>query len=378
MIRNRMRLASLGAAAVVAFAACSGTGATQSPSASAAASTPAESAPAASESAAASQAQITADLAGAGATFPEPIYIEWIGKFQETQPGVKINYQGIGSGGGREQFIAQQVDFAGSDAPMKDEEITSALDARKCKEVLHIPTLFGGVAMAYNIPGLDTLILDPDTIAGIGLGTITNINDPKIAALNPGVTLPDQALTFAHRSDSSGTTNIFTTYLNDVSDAWAAGPGKGSEIEWPTGLGGDGNDGVASAIKAQPGGIGYVSYEFAVESGLQVAQVVNKDGKPIAPSTDSVAAAADTVTIPEDFRFSVLGVGGDGYPIVGATWILAYTCGMDANKADALKAWLTWAVTDGDDLAKELNYAPLSDELQDRVLPQIEKINEEG
>ena len=317
-------------------------------------------------------------LTGAGASFPEPIYAEWIGEYKAVDANVTINYQGIGSGGGREQFIAQAIDFAGSDAFMKDEEVTAALAARKCESVLHIPMLFGGVAIAYNLVGIDKLILDGDTIAKIGLGTIENFNDPAIAALNPGVTLPDQAITFVHRSDSSGTTNIFTTYLNDVSTDWSAGPGKGSEIEWPTGVGGDQNDGVASAISQQPGGLGYVSYEFAVESGLKVADVVNKDGTAIAPSTESVAAAADSITIPDDFKFAVLGVGGQGYPIVGATWILAYTCGMDAAKADALKAFLTWALNDGDALAKELNYAPLSDALQARVLPQVEKINEEG
>jgi phosphate transport system substrate-binding protein len=321
---------------------------------------------------------IEASLTGAGATFPEPIYLEWIGQFQTLQPGVRINYQGTGSSGGREQFIAQQVDFAGSDAFMNDDDIAAALEARGCQAVLHVPTLFGGVAVAYNIPGLEGLTLDGDTIAGIGLGTITNVNDPAIAALNPGVTLPDQALTFVHRADGSGTTNIFTTYLNDVSTDWAAGPGRGSEVDWPTGLGGDGNDGVAATIAAQPGGIGYVSYEFAVEAGLTVASVQNADGTAVAPSTESVSAAADTVDIPADFRFSVLGVGGEGYPIVGATWIIAPTCGLDADKGDALKAWLTWALQDGDGLARELNYAPLSDELQAQVLTEIERINEEG
>ncbi len=319
-----------------------------------------------------------ASLTGAGASFPEPIYLEWIGAYADVAPDVTINYQGIGSSGGREQLIGQQVDFAGSDAFMKDEEIAAALDARPCQAVLHIPTVFGGVAIAYNEPSLDGLVLDGDTIAKIALGTVANFNDPAIAALNPGVDLPDQPLTWVHRSDGSGTTNIFTTYLTDVSPDWAAGPGKGSEVEWPTGIGGDQNDGVASAISQQPGGIGYVSYEFAVESGLSVAAVVNKDGNAIVPSSDSVSAAALTVTVPDDFRFAILGVGGDGYPIAGATWILAYTCGMEAPKADALKAWLTWSLTEGDALVKELNYAPLPDELQNRVLEQIKRINSEG
>jgi phosphate transport system substrate-binding protein len=358
-------------ATAVLVAACGGSGQTAAPTTGA--TTPAGTTPPGG-----TEAPLEASLTGAGASFPEPIYLEWIGAFQDVQPGVTINYQGIGSSGGREQFIAQSLDFAGSDAVMKDEEITAALEARDCAEVLHIPTVFGGVAIAYNLEGLEGLVLDGETIANIGLGTITNFNDPAIAALNPGVTLPDQAITFVHRSDGSGTTNIFTTYLNDISDAWAAGPGRGSEIEWPTGIGGDQNDGVASAIAQQPGGLGYVSYEFAVQSGLQVAQVQNADGNAVSPSTETVAAAADSITIPDDFKFSVLGVGDEGYPIVGATWILAYTCGMDAAKGEALKAFLTWAITDGDGLVEELNYAPLSDALQARVLPQVERINEEG
>lgn len=325
-----------------------------------------------------SGAALEAELIGAGASFPEPIYLEWIGAFQDVEPGVTINYQGIGSSGGREQFIAQQVDFAGSDAFMKDEEIEAALAARDCAEVLHIPTVFGGVAIAFNVEGVDQLTLDGETIANIALGTITNLNDPAIAALNPDITLPDQALTWVHRSDGSGTTSIFTKYLADVSPDWDEQVGSGSEVEWPTGIGGDQNDGVAAAITQQPGGIGYVSYEFAVESGLPVAAVVNADGNAVLPSTETVSEAANTVDVPDDFRFNILGVGGDGYPIAGATWILAYTCGMDEAKADALKAFLTWSLTEGDSLVEELNYAPLPGELETRVLAQIERINEEG
>ena len=321
---------------------------------------------------------LSADLVGAGASFPEPIYLEWIGQYQDVEPAVTINYQGIGSSGGREQFIAGQVDFAGSDAFMKDDEIAAALDASGCSDVLHIPTVFGGVAIAFNVPGVDQLTLDGETIAKIALGDITNVNDPAIASLNPDVDLPDQALTWVHRSDGSGTTSIFTKYLEDVSPDWADQVGSGSEVEWPTGIGGDQNDGVAAAISQQPGGIGYVSYEFANEAGLAVAAVVNADGNAVVPSTDSVSEAANTVEVPDDFRFNILGVGGDGYPIAGATWILAYSCGMEPAQADALKGFLTWALTEGDATATELNYAPLPDELQARVLEQVDRINEEG
>lgn len=374
-ITSPKRLGALALTAIFAIGACSNSGASTAPTTNTASTAPTT----APESAVPeSAAPLEATLVGAGASFPEPIYLEWIGAFQGVQPGIQINYQGIGSSGGREQFIAQQVDFAGSDAPMKDDEITAALAARACASVLHIPTVFGGVAIAFNIPGVTELNLDGETIAKIGLGSIANVNDPAIAALNPGVTLPDQALTFVHRSDGSGTTSIFTTYLNDVSPEWAAGPGKGSEVEWPTGIGGDQNDGVAAAIAQQPGGIGYVSYEFAVASNLAVAAVVNKDGNAIKPSSESVSEAANTVTVPDDYRFSILGVGGQGYPIAGATWILAYSCGMEADKADALKAWLTWALTEGDTNVTELNYAPLPAELETRVLEQIGRINEEG
>jgi phosphate transport system substrate-binding protein len=366
---------TLGSVTVVltlVLAACSsnGTGSSSSEAAS----------PSAAESMAEGSptADLQAELNGAGASFPEPIYLEWIGQFQEQNSGVRINYQGIGSSGGREQFIAQQVDFAGSDAFMKDEEIQAFLDASGCAEVLHIPTVFGGVAIAYNIEGLDQIVLDGETIANIALGNITNVNDPAIAELNPDVDLPDQALTWVHRSDGSGTTSIFTKYLESVSSDWADQVGSGSEVEWPTGIGGDQNDGVAAAIAQQPGGIGYVSYEFANEAGLTVAQVMNDDGNAIAPSVASVSAAGETAEVPDDFRFNLLNIGGDGYPIAGATWILAPSCGMDANKADALKAFLTWALTDGDSTAEELNYAPLPDELQNRVLDQVDRINEEG
>ncbi len=321
---------------------------------------------------------LAAELTGAGASFPNPIYREWIADFAKVEPGVKINYRSVGSSGGREQFIAQAVDFGGSDAYMLDDEVEAALIGRKCRDLLHIPTVFGGVAIAYNIIGLDALTLDGAAIAAIAMGLITNINDPAIAALNPGVQLPDQPLTFVHRSDGSGTTSIFTKYLSDVSEPWRTQIGFGSEVPWLTGIGGDQNDGVAAAIAQQPGGIGYVSYEYAAEAGLEVAAVRNADGNAIAPSSDSVSAAASSVTVPEDFRFDVLGVGGDGYPIAGATWVLAYTCGMTADSGTALRAWLTWALTDGSSRAVELNYAPLPDDLRPRVLAQVERINEEG
>ena len=320
---------------------------------------------------------LSADLLGAGATFPDPVYQEWIGGFVGTEPGVNITYEPIGSGGGVEQFIAQSTDFGGSDAFMKDDEITAAEQARGCS-VLHIPTVFGAVAVAYNLSGVEGLTLNSDTLVKIFLGGITKWNDPAIAALNPGASLPDEDVIVAHRSDGSGTTSIFTTYLDHESADWSSQVGKGKEVSWPVGVGGQGNDGVSAAIAQNDGGIGYVELSYAIENGLSVASMVNADGNAIEPTLESTAAAADGITIPDDLRFNILDVGGDGYPIAGATWILAYTCGYDAAKADALKAFLTWSLENGDSIAESLLYAPIGDSLQARSLANVARINEGG
>lgn len=319
-------------------------------------------------------------LLGAGASFPDPVYQTWIGEYTtNVEPDVSIQYESIGSGGGRERFIDQQTDFAGSDAFMSDEEIADAVEARGCGEVLHIPMVFGGVVVAYNIEGLDGLVLDAATIADIFSGKITNINDPAIAELNPDVELPDQELTVTVRADGSGTTSIFTTYLSDEDEDWADEYGAGDEIDWFGGqVAGEQNDGVAAAIAQQPGGIGYVSLEFAVQQNLPFASVVNADGTAVEPSTDSVGRAVEGLDLPDDLRFNVLGVGGEGYPIAGATWVLAYTCGYEEAKAEALKAYLTWALEEGDSFASDLGYAPLADSTQALSLEKIEQINSEG
>lgn len=324
-----------------------------------------------------SDSGMSADLLGAGATFPDPLYQEWIGAFIGDNPGVNITYEPIGSGGGVEQFTAQSTDFGGSDAYMKDEELAAAEAAWGC-DVVHIPTVFGAVAVAYNLAGVDGLVLDSDTLARIFLGEITQWNDSAIASLNSGVSLPDEPIIVAHRSDGSGTTSIFTTYLDSESSDWSAQVGKGKEVTWPSGVGGQGNDGVAAAISQNDGGIGYVELSYALENGLSTAAMVNSDGNAIEPSLESTAAAADGIEIPDDLRFNILGVGGDGYPIAGATWILAPTCGLDAAKGDALKAFLTWALENGDSVAESLNYAPIGDSLQEKSLANVERLNEGG
>lgn len=319
---------------------------------------------------------LKATLNGAGATFPEPVYVEWAGGFAASiQPGVSINYQGIGSGGGIQQFTAGTVDFGASDAPMKDEEIAAA-EAKSGAKVLHIPMVMGAVVAAYNLEGAKELKLDSDTLAAIFLGSITKWNDPKIVALNPGTTLPDSPIQVVHRSDSSGTTNIFTGYLTQVSPEWSAKVGKGKDVKWPVGLGGQGNNGVAALIQQQKGSLGYVELSFALESKLPMATLKNKSGNFVVPSLESTAAAATGVDIPADLRFALSNSpGAQAYPIVGATWILAYDTMKDPAKAEAIKAFLTWALTDGTSIAQELNYAPLGDDLKAKALAKVDMIH---
>jgi phosphate transport system substrate-binding protein len=300
--------------------------------------------------------------------------VEWIGEFQIANPGVKINYQGIGSGGGIEQFTKLTVDFGASDAPMKDEEIAAAEAAGGAK-VLHIPTVFGAVVLAYNLSDSPELRLDSDTLVAIFLGEITNWNDAKIAALNQGVALPDEDIQVVHRSDSSGTTSIFTGYLTDVSASWKDQVGKGKEVQWPTGVGGQGNDGVAAVVQQQVGSIGYVELSYALESKLTMASLKNKAGDFIVPSLESTSAAAEGATFPEDLRFSVANSGNaQAYPIVGATWILAYDKMKDPAQAAALKAWLAWSLDQGTAIAQDLGYAPLPDDLKALALAKVNAI----
>lgn len=326
---------------------------------------------------AATESVLKADLLGAGASFPNPIYLEWIAEYTaNVQPGVAINYQSIGSGGGVEQFIGQQTVFGASDAFLKDTELADAIAARGCEPV-HIPTVFGAVALGYNLDGVDKLTLSGPVLADIFLGTINKWDDPAIAEINPDVTLPSEDIIVAHRSDGSGTTSIFTTYLSSASDDWKNGPGAGKEVEWPApnSVGGEKNDGVAAQIQANPGAIGYIELSYAITNNIPVADMINADGNAITPTLASTAAAADGIDIPDDLRFNIFNVGGEGYPIAGATWILAWTCGYDEATAAALKDWLTWDLTEGDSLAEKLLYAPLPDSLQAQALDKVALIN---
>jgi phosphate transport system substrate-binding protein len=320
-------------------------------------------------------AALAADLNGAGATFPQPVYVEWIGAFQATQPDVKINYQGVGSGAGIQQFTEQTVDFGASDAFMKAEEITAAEAARTGAKVLHIPTVFGAIVLAYNLPGVEGLKLDSDTLANIFLGKITTWDDAAIKALNPDAQLPSTPIQTVHRSDSSGTTNGFTSYLAAVNADWQAGPGKGKEVKWLGGVGGKGNDGVAAVVKQTEGAIGYVELAYATQNGMTMAALKNQSGSFIAPSLESTSAAAQGIQIPADMNLLPLvsnSANPQAYPIVTSTYILAYDKMPDAGKAAALKAFLTWALGDeGNAVATELGYAPLPADLKSAALKVV-------
>ena len=307
---------------------------------------------------------------GAGATFPYPIYSKWFDAYAQVDPSVRFNYQSIGSGGGQKQILAQTVDFGASDGPMSDDNLSKAP-----AKILHIPTVAGADVVAYNLPGNPALKLDADTIAGIFLGEIKKWNDGKIAALNPGVTLPDQEIVVVHRSDGSGTTYIWTDYLSKISSEWKTKVGTNTSVNWPAGIGGKGNEGVAGQIKQTPGALGYVELIYAIQNKMPYADVKNASGKFVKPSLDSITAAMATAQIPEDFRFSITNAPGDNaYPICGATWLLVYEQQKDATKGKKLVEFLKWAQKDGEKMARDLDYAPLPEALQVRVLRRINEI----
>jgi phosphate transport system substrate-binding protein len=307
---------------------------------------------------------------GAGATFPYPIYSKWFDEYAKVDPSVRFNYQSIGSGGGQKQILAQTVDFGASDGPMSDENLGKAPG-----KILHIPTVAGAVVLTYNLTGNPSLKLDGDTIAGIFLGQIKKWNDPKITALNPGAKLPDQDIVVVHRSDGSGTTFIFTDYLSKVSGEWKQKAGNNTSVNWPSGIGGKGNEGVSGQVKQTPGAIGYVELIYAVQNKMPYAEAKNSAGQFVKPTIESVTAALATADIPDDFRFSMTNAPGkDAYPITGATWLLVYQQQKDAAKGKKLVEFLKWALTKGEGMAKELNYAPLPDEVQQRVLKRIDEI----
>lgn len=307
---------------------------------------------------------------GAGATFPYPVYSKWFDEYAKVDPSVRFNYQSIGSGGGQKQILAQTVDFGASDAPMSDDNLAKAPG-----KLLHIPTVAGAVVLTYNLVGNPSLKLDGETIAGIFLGQVKKWNDPKISALNSGASLPDQEIVVVHRSDGSGTTNIFTDYLSKISSEWKTKVGTNPSVNWPTGLGGKGNEGVAGQIKQTPGALGYVELIYAIQNKMAYADIKNSAGESVKATLESVTAALATAQIPDDFRFSMTNAPGkDAYPIAGATWLLVYEQQKDAAKGKKLVEFLKWALTNGESMAKDLDYAPLPPELCERALKRVSEV----
>lgn len=316
-------------------------------------------------------------LNGAGASFPYPLYSKWIQEYKKVKPNVNIDYQSIGSSGGINNILNETVDFAGSDAPMKDEQLAKARGP-----ILHIPTVAGAVVVIYNLEGVDKpLKLTPEVIAEIFLGNIKKWNDSRIASLNPDIKLPNKDIAVVRRSDGSGTTNIFTDYLSKVSPTWKEKVGKGTTVEWPVGIGAKGNEGVAGTVKQTPGSIGYVELAYAIQNKLPYAFIKNKAGKFVEPSleTTTAAAAGAAATMPEDMRVSITDPPGENaYPIAGYTYILVYKDQKDEVKGKALAEFLWWAIHDGEKYAKDLLYAPLPENVVKKAEEKIKQINYQG
>ena len=293
---------------------------------------------------------------GAGATFPYPIYSKWFDLYSKINPDARFNYQSIGSGGGIKQITSGTVDFGATDGPMTDKQLSEAPG-----RIFHIPMVMGAVVLAYNLPGLQGEIkMTPDVIAGIYLGHITQWNDEKIASQNPGLALPAMPIMVARRSDGSGTTYIFVDYLCSISGEWKLKVGKGTSVNWPVGLGGKGNEGVAGIVKQTPGAIGYVELSYAIKNNLPFASVQNQSGKFIVPSIESTSKAAAGVSIPSDFRVSLVNSANpEAYPISGFTWLLIYKNQKDSVKGKMIVDFVQWAIHEGQKYASELLYAPL-------------------
>jgi phosphate transport system substrate-binding protein len=310
------------------------------------------------------------NLNGAGASAPAPIYAKWFSDYGQLHPDVKINYQSIGSGGGIRQVTEGTVDFGASDGPMSDEQ----LSASKIK-IVHIPTVLVAVVPVYNLPGVtQELKFSQDAIAGIYLGKITKWNDPYIAKENPGVNLPDQPILPVYRSDSSGTTFIFTDWLSKVSPEWKDRVGKATAVKWPVGIGQKGSEGIAGMVRQSKYSFGYVELLYAEQNHMQFGLVRNHDGKFLKAALSNVtsAAAAYATKIPNDYRVSITDAPGpDSYPISSFTWLLIPNPAKDPAKGKAIIGFLNWMVDKGEAEAPSLTYAPLPQAVIDRVRKTI-------
>jgi phosphate transport system substrate-binding protein len=317
---------------------------------------------------------------GAGATFPQPVYTEWAARFKD-KTGTTVNYQGVGSGGGIAQFTAGTVDFGATDAAMKPEEETAA---KKKGDPVHVPTVLGAVTASYNVSGVDKgLKLDGATLANIFLGKVKKWNDPAIAGQNSGVKLPDTDITVCHRSDESGTTKNFTQFLAAYSPEWESGPGVDKTVKWPVGTGAKGNDGVAGCVKQTQGAIGYVEQAYALQNNFTTAAVKNKAGQYVAPSLEATSAAGEGADVPDDLKFSTIDApGAKSYPITAVTFLLVWAdqckSGIKPATAKLVKSWLDYALGDGQQVAPELQYAPLPDSIKQKAQAKVDALQCNG
>lgn len=308
---------------------------------------------------------------GAGATFPYPIYSKWFDVYTSINPDARFNYQSIGSGGGIKQITAGTVDFGATDGPMTDQQMAEAPG-----RIFHLPMVMGAVVPAYNVPGAEKgLKLTPDVLADIFLGKISKWNDPRIASVNPDFQLPDSPIIVVHRSDGSGTTYIWVDYLCSVSGEWKLKVGKGTSVNWPVGLGGKGNEGVAGLVKQMPGSLGYVELSYAIKNNLAYGFVQNKSGNFIEPTLESTSEAATGVLMPSDFRVSLVNSPNpEAYPVAGFTWLLIYRNQKDPVKGKMILDFIRWAIHEGQEYADDLLYAPLPVDVVQMIEKKLEEV----
>ncbi|MGF1590709.1 MAG: phosphate ABC transporter substrate-binding protein PstS [Pleurocapsa sp.] len=319
----------------------------------------------------AQDASLEASLSGAGASFPAPLYQRWFSEYNQLNPGVQISYQSVGSGAGVEQYLQGTVDFGATDAPLTEEE-RATFKSTYGQAPIQVPMTAGSVVFAYNLPGVDSLELPRETYCGIVNGEITSWNDPAIAEANPNASLPDTPISWIHRSDGSGTTFLFTSHIAAACPNWQGGADK--TVEWPTGIGAKGNEGVAAQVIQTEGGIGYVEYAYAKENDISAAAIENQAGNIVAPSPEAASLVFEGETIPEDFALTVPDPAGpEAYPIAGFTWLLLYPEYDDPNKAQAIQDMVNWALNDGDQYALELGYIPLPQDVEQRVVQTVQQ-----
>jgi phosphate transport system substrate-binding protein len=381
-IKQHRLTATISAAAIaLSLAACGGGGTTTSSSpspgdtAASPGATPGASPVAATGSGGPTKLALASDvgLTAAGASFPAPLYQRWFQDFNQINPKVQINYQSVGSGAGVEQFTKGTVDFGASDTGMKDEEIAKV---PADKGVILLPMTAGSIVIGYNLPDVADLKLPRDVYTEIFQGKITKWNDPKIAAANPGVNLPDQAITVVHRSDGSGTTAVFTKHLSAISPDWKSTVGDGKTVQWPTGVGAKGNEGVTAQILQTAGAIGYIEYGYAKNNNVKFASLQNKAGTFVVPNDQSAADALATVPLPENLRVSIEDPeGAQSYPIVTYTWMLVPKTVADANKAKAIEAMVEYGLNEGQKVSSELGYVPLPQNVREKVAAAADGIS---